>query len=95
MMISLLVVSLAYASADSPPPSYKEPSYPAAPASYSFSWAVKDDYSKNDFGQDESRAGDKTTGSYYVALPDGRTQKVSYSVDAYGGKQHKNVFNFL
>merc|ERR1711981_894985 len=83
IVVSLIVVSLASALADKPPPSYHEPSYPAA--SYSFSWAVKDDYSKNDFGQDESRSGDKTTGSYYVALPDGRTQKVTYSVDAYGG----------
>ena len=38
------------------------------------SWAVKDDYSNNDFGQNEERNGDKTTGSYYVALPDGRIQ---------------------
>ena len=87
-MISLLIVSLAYALADNPPPSYHEPSYP--PASYSFSWGVKDDYSKNDFGQDETRAGDKTTGSYYVLLPDGRRQKVTYSVDAYGGKKYNN-----
>ena len=71
--------------ADHPPPSYKEPAYDE-PASYSFSWAVKDDYSRNDFGQDENRAGDKTSGSYYVQLPDGRLQKVTYSVDAYNGK---------
>ena len=82
--MSLLAASLAYALADNPPPGYSEPSYPAA--SYSFSWAVLDDYSKNDFGQDENRAGDKTSGSYYVLLPDGRKQRVAYSVDAYNGK---------
>ena len=70
--------------ADHPPPSYKEPAY-EAPASYAFSWAVKDDYSKNNFGQDEKRDGASTSGSYFVQLPDGRLQKVSYSVDAYGG----------
>ena len=51
------------------------------------SWAVKDDYSSNDFGQNEERNGDVTSGSYYVALPDGRVQRVTYSVDAYGGYQ--------
>ena len=34
---------------DHPAPAYKEPAY--APASYSYNWAVKDDYSGNDFGQ--------------------------------------------
>ncbi len=66
-----------------PAPTYKEPSY--GPAQYSYNWAVKDDYSGNNYGQAEERNGDKTTGSYYVALPDGRLQKVTYSVDAYGG----------
>ena len=86
MILSLLVVALAYAVADkapaynAPAPAYSEP------AAYSYSWAVKDDYSKNDYGQDESRQGDKTSGSYFVQLPDGRVQKVSYSVDAYNGK---------
>ena len=28
-----------------------------------------------------------TNGKYYVALPDGRTQKVIYSIDGYGGYQ--------
>ena len=46
---------------------------------------MKDDYSNNDFGQNEERNGDVTSGSYYVALPDGRIQRVTYSVDAYGG----------
>ena len=67
---------------DSPPP-YKEPAY--GPAVYSYQWAVQDDYTSNNYGQNEERNGDATKGSYYVALPDGRIQKVTYSVDAYGG----------
>merc|ERR1711997_1306508 len=63
--------------------SYQEPSY--GPVSYSYDWAVKDDYSGNNYGQTESRNDKSTVGSYYVLLPDGRTQKVSYTVDAYGG----------
>ena len=46
---------------------------------------VKDDDSNNDFGQNEERDGDVTSGSYYVALPDGRIQRVTYSVDGDGG----------
>ena len=67
------------------PPSYKE--YPSAPATYTYSWAVKDDYSNNNYGQEETRNDAVTSGSYYVFLPDGRTQKVTYSVDGYGGYQ--------
>ena len=66
-----------------PAPSYQEPSY--GPASYSYDWAVKDDYSGNNYGQSETRNDKNTVGSYYVLLPDGRTQTVSYTVDAYGG----------
>ena len=66
-----------------PAPAYKEPAY--GPVSYSYDWAVKDDYSGNNYGQTETRNDKSTVGSYYVALPDGRTQKVSYTVDAYGG----------
>ena len=61
------------------------PAYPDTPASYSFNWAVKDDYTSNNYGQDEKREGYATSGSYYVALPDGRLQRVSYSVDGDGG----------
>ena len=72
-----------------PAPSYERAlSYkkqPYTPASYSFDWSVKDDYSGNNYGHSESRDGKNTVGSYYVGLPDGRLQKVSYTVDAYGG----------
>ena len=90
MIVTLLVLSVASALADKPAPSYApapayhEPSY-EVPASYAYSWAVKDDYSKNDYGQNEKREGKSTSGSYSVLLPDGRTQTVTYSVDGYGG----------
>ncbi len=47
---------------------------------------MKDEYGNN-YGQAESRDGDATTGSYYVLLPDGRTQTVNYNVDKYSGFQ--------
>merc|ERR1712002_856033 len=68
-----------------PAPSYRQPAVADAPAQYSFDWAVKDEYSGNDFGQTENRDGDYTQGSYYVALPDGRLQKVTYSVNGDSG----------
>merc|ERR1712158_307449 len=64
---------------------YKEPAYDA-PAVYGYEYAVADDYSKAAFGANEARDGYKTSGSYRVALPDGRTQVVNYHVDdAYSG----------
>merc|ERR1712150_401267 len=64
---------------------YKEPAYDA-PAVYGYEYAVADDYSKANFGANEARDGYKTSGSYRVALPDGRTQVVNYHVDdAYSG----------
>ncbi|KAA0189115.1 Cuticle Protein CPR RR Uncl [Hyalella azteca] len=45
----------------------------------------KDDpYYGANFGHKEQRDGYKTTGAYYVHLPDGRLQKVSYTADEYG-----------
>merc|ERR1712121_428052 len=47
---------------------------------------VADDYSGANFNAAENRDGYATTGSYSVALPDGRTQHVNYNVaDAYSG----------
>ncbi|XP_068216722.1 pro-resilin-like [Palaemon carinicauda] len=76
---------------NAPAPSYSAPSpsygAPAAtgPAQYDFNYAVKDDYSSNDFGHQESRDGYNTQGSYFVQLPDGRLQRVTYTVDGDSG----------
>ncbi|KAK4325238.1 hypothetical protein Pmani_004197 [Petrolisthes manimaculis] len=45
---------------------------------YHFDWKVKDHY--NDFGHKEYRDGYDTEGEYYVLLPDGRRQTVTYYV---------------
>ena len=46
---------------------------------------MKDGYSGADFGHEESRDGDATSGSYTVQLPDGRLQRVTYYVDGDNG----------
>merc|ERR1711970_184106 len=51
--------------------SYKEPAYDG-PAVYAYEYAVADDYSGAKFNAGESRDGYATTGSYSIALPDGR-----------------------
>jgi hypothetical protein len=53
---------------------------------YSFAWAVKDDYTYNDYAHQET-ADDKgyVSGSYRTLLPDGRTQTVTYKADDYSG----------
>ncbi|XP_066944328.1 cuticle protein 8-like [Macrobrachium rosenbergii] len=65
------------------PPSYE----PDAPAKYEFNYAVKDDYSGNDYSHAEARNGYDTSGSYQVLLPDGRVQTVEYTVSKDGGFQ--------
>ncbi|KAK2714571.1 cuticle protein 7-like [Artemia franciscana] len=68
-------------------PEYK-PSYKAeyAPAPYNFAWAVKDDYTYNDYKHEESSDGNGyVKGSYQTLLPDGRVQTVSYTADDYTG----------
>ncbi|XP_076059592.1 uncharacterized protein LOC143036229 [Oratosquilla oratoria] len=56
-----------------------EPVYDDPPR-YDFNYAVKD-YSNNDFGHQENRDGYNTNGGYSVLLPDGRLQRVTYTVN--------------
>ena len=55
-----------------------------APQPYSYSYAVKDEASYNDYAHEETSDGKVVTGSYRVLLPDGRTQIVTYKADSYG-----------
>ncbi|XP_076040836.1 cuticle protein 19-like [Oratosquilla oratoria] len=48
---------------------------------FDFAYAVKDDYTGNDFAHASSSDGHVVTGEYRVLLPDGRTQIVTYTVD--------------
>ena len=51
---------------------------------YSFDYAVKDDYYYNDQSHYQKSDGKTVSGTYRVALPDGRTQIVTYVADEYG-----------
>ena len=55
-----------------------------APQPYSFGYDVQDKESYNDFEHSEKSDYNVVTGSYRVALPDGRTQIVTYKADDYG-----------
>ncbi|XP_069956299.1 pro-resilin-like [Cherax quadricarinatus] len=67
-----------------PAPIYGVPTS-EAPARYNFTWQVKDDASGNDYGHQETRDGADTQGSYYVLLPDGRLERVKYTVNGDSG----------
>ncbi|KAI9558673.1 hypothetical protein GHT06_015462 [Daphnia sinensis] len=93
IIAALAVVALASEKPYYPKPTYPAPAYapPAygksydyAPMPYSFDWAVLDQASYNDFGQKETSDGKLVSGTYYVVLPDGRRQVVTYKADDYG-----------
>ena len=44
-----------------------------------------DERRTSEFGQEETRDGDRTDGKYFVDLPDGRRQTVTYYVDGDSG----------
>ncbi|XP_076064414.1 cuticle protein 7-like [Oratosquilla oratoria] len=51
---------------------------------FEFSYAVKD-YSGNDYAHEQKSDGKVTSGSYHVALPDGRIETVNFDADDYSG----------
>ena len=60
--------------------------YKLPPRPFHYAYGVKDSYAGTDFDKKESQ--DKTgnvEGQYRVALPDGRTQTVTYHADHYNG----------
>ena len=61
------------------------PSPQQSPPKYQFEWAVNDPPSGNDYGQQEGRDGYDPQGSYFVQLPDGRLQRVDYTVSGDSG----------
>merc|ERR1712127_677888 len=73
-----------------PAPAYHAPAhgpaYKEEPAPYAYTYGVADDYSKAAFSAEETADPQGTVnGSYRVALPDGRTQRVKYTADHYNG----------
>merc|ERR1712158_156341 len=75
------------------PANGKGPVYEDGPAVYQYEYAVQDDYSGVNFGQNEHRDGYSTSGQYRVLLPDGRTQIVTYNTaDAYSGNVAEVVY---
>ncbi|XP_076041824.1 cuticle protein 19.8-like [Oratosquilla oratoria] len=54
------------------------------PRPHDFEYSVKD-YEGNDFGHSENSDGQTAQGTYYVQLPDGRLQTVTYTADDYAG----------
>merc|ERR1711973_291042 len=67
------------------PAPHKAPVYDESPKPYAFQYGVADDYSGAKFNAQETADGKAVSGSYQVALPDGRIQTVTYTADHYNG----------
>merc|ERR1711874_879902 len=79
MKVFLITVLVSTAAAQYASPDLAEPPV------YAYQYGVSDDYSGANFGQNEQRDGYSTSGSYRVALPDGRTQVVNYHTEGDSG----------
>ncbi|XP_071552816.1 cuticle protein 19-like [Panulirus ornatus] len=85
LVTMVAAITLASPRPDSPPVYGAPPSYKQLGMPYDFAYAVKDDYTSNDFAHDENSDGSLTSGSYRVVLPDGRTQRVTFTADHHNG----------
>ena len=65
----------------------------SAPANYNFGYSVSDLVSGDAKTRQESRDGDKVTGSYSVADPDGRIRTVTYTADSVNGFEAKVTYD--
>jgi len=81
VLLTSALVAVAASLPVAPIPAYgpAPPAYPDLPPVYKYGYAVKDDYSFVNFNANEQRDGYDAAGSYSVALPDGRTQTVTYT----------------
>merc|ERR1712219_38126 len=90
------LVAVAVALPAGPPAPYHAPApapyhapapahYDESPKPYAFQYGVADDYSGAKFNAQETADGKAVSGSYQVALPDGRVQTVTYTADHYNG----------
>merc|ERR1712141_898384 len=92
VIFSALVAATCAPAADAPPaygapaPYAPHPVEKLPPQPFAYQYGVKDDYSGASFDKSESQnAEGVVAGEYRVALPDGRTQIVTYKADHYGG----------
>ena len=68
---------------DGPPAPGYGPEEPPQP--YSYQYGVHDEYSGANFAANENSDTKVVSGTYTVALPDGRIQTVKYTADDYTG----------
>ncbi|XP_042866859.1 pro-resilin-like [Penaeus japonicus] len=81
-----VIVAVALARPENTPSyGYGAPTPSSGPAKYDFNYAVNDPPSGNDYGHQEARDGPNTQGSYFVLFPDGRLQRVTYTVNGDSG----------
>merc|ERR1712212_1066293 len=80
---SLLAATLAIPAG---PPAYGPPEEKLPPKPYAYEYGVADDYSKANFKKSETQdANGVVSGSFTIALPDGRIQTTTYTADHVNG----------